>query len=150
MNLQDKINQDIKAAMLNKSSLELSVLRQLKNAFSNSALNGGNINAPISDLDGLSIIRKQIKQRQDSIAAFVSGNRQDLAENEKLEISVLEKYLPKSLDESRINAIVEMAINKVGATTQKQMGAVMKIALDLSEGRVDNKTLSQKIKEKLS
>ena len=136
--------------MLNKSSLELSVLRQLKNAFSNSALSGGNINAAIADLDGLAIIRKQIKQRQDSIAAFVSGNRQDLAENEKNEISVLEKYLPKSLDESEINAIVEMAISKVGATTQKQMGAVMKIALDLSEGRVDNKTLSQKIKEKLS
>lgn len=150
MNLQNKINQDIKAAMLNKSSLELSVLRQLKNAFSNSALSGGNINAAIADLDGLAIIRKQIKQRQDSIAAFVSGNRQDLAENEKNEISVLEKYLPKSLDESEINAIVEMAISKVGATTQKQMGAVMKIALDLSEGRVDNKTLSQKIKEKLS
>ena len=148
--LQNQINDDIKAAMLSKDSAALNVLRQLKNAISNFALSGGNINTQLSDLEVLGLIRKQIKQREDSIALFQQGGRLELASKEIAEIAILERYLPKALSDEEVDAIIQAIIAESGATTKKQMGQVMKLALEKCSGRVDNKTLSSKIGAKLS
>lgn len=150
MNLQTKINNELKAAMLSKNLVALNTLRGLKSAISNVALNSGNINADVSETEVLNVIRKQIKQRQDSIAAFSAANRNDLLEKEKLEISVLEPFLPQPLSDEEINTIIQQAITETGATSKKQMGQVIKKALELSNGRVDNKTISVKVGSILS
>ncbi len=147
--IQEQINNDILAAMRSQDGGKLTVLRSLKSALSNCALQGGNINRSLPDLEVLGIVRKQIKQREDSIEFFKKDNRVELEAKERAEIAVLDTYLPKALSDLEIDGIVADAIQSVGATTKKQMGQVMKIALETANGRVDNKTLSAKIGAKL-
>lgn len=143
------INYEIKAAMFTQNRVRLNALRALKNALSNAALQGGNINQELSETEIINVTRKQIKQRQDSIALFIQGGRDELAEKERVEIAVLEEFLPKSMDEAEIDLIIDAAMLQVQATTKRDMGKVMKIALERCAGRVDNKVLSAKIGAKL-
>lgn len=143
--LQERINNELKAAMLSKNTVALNTLRGLKSAISSAALNTGNINALMSDLDILTVVRKQVKQRQDSVAAFRAASRDDLVSKEESEIAVLESFLPKSLSESEVDEIIQSAIAETGATSKKQMGLVIKKAVELAAGRVDNKTISTKV-----
>lgn len=147
--LQDKINEHIKAAMFTLDKERLVVLRTLKTALSNAALQSGNINKPLDDLEVIATIRKQIKSREDSVRLFTEARRLELAEKEQWEISVLETYLPQPLTDEEINKIINSAINTVQATSKREMGKVMKLALEACGGRVDNKTLSAKIGAKL-
>lgn len=147
--LQNQINQDIKTAMFSQEREKLSVLRSLKTALSNTALQGGNINKSLDDLEVIATVRKQIKSREDSVKMFAEAGRTELVEKEKKEIGVLENYLPKALTESEVDAIIDDAILIVQATSKREMGKVMKLALEASGGRVDNKTLSTKISAKL-
>lgn len=150
MSLQTKINEELKAAMLSQNAVVLSTLRGLKSAISNAALNLGNIQAELSDLEILTVVRKQIKQREDSLAAFKAANRTDLADKESSEISILEAFLPKALTDAEIDQIIQSAITETGATSKKQMGLAIKRAVELAAGRVDNKTISSKIGALLS
>jgi uncharacterized protein len=136
-------------AMRNKSTLKLNVLRSLKTAMTNISLQKGNINESLSQSDCIALIRKLISQRQDSIAQFQKANRTDLIEIEQKEIEILQEFLPEELSEEQINNIVQQAIQDTQATTKKDMGKAIKRALELAEGRVDNKTISQKIGERL-
>lgn len=147
--ITQKLNNDIISAMKNKEATTLGVLRQIKNAISNAALNSGNVGNNVNDLEVISIIRKQIAQRQDSIAQFQKGGRSDLVDNEQKEIAVLEKYLPDAMSEDQIKDLINQAILDTGAQTKKDMGKAIKRAVELSNGRVDNKTISQKIGELL-
>jgi uncharacterized protein YqeY len=104
----------------------------------------------LSDPDAIAVIRKQVKQRLDSIESFQKGGRPELAEKEKREIEVLNEYLPKALSESEIIDLVQSAIAEAGATSKAQLGAVMKVATQKAEGRVDGKTLSQAVQKALS
>lgn len=141
------IDQDLQQAIRSKDALTTSVLRGVKAACANFALTKGNIQTQLSDVEVLGIIRKQIKQRQDSIAAFSA--RPDLIAKEESELKILQKYLPAQLTDDQINEIVELALLKTGATSKKEMGAVMKEATKISNGRVDGKTLSAKIGARL-
>lgn len=138
------IDEELKQALKDKDSLKLSTLRRLKNTLSSYALScKGNIQAELSESEILSNIRKLIKQGQDSISSF--SGREDLIQKEQREIAILEKFLPLSLTNDEIDAIVASAILQSGAKSKKEMGAAMKIASSLAAGKVDGKTLSTKI-----
>lgn len=149
MSKQEKLNQDIIWAMKNKNGLVVDVLRSLKTALVNAALQTGNAGNALSDDVFMTTVRKQIKQREDSAEQFRKGNRLELAEKEEKEITVLSLYLPKQLTEVEVDAIVAQAISDSGATTKKDMGKAIKRAVELAAGGVDNKTLSTKIGSKL-
>jgi uncharacterized protein YqeY len=96
------IMEDLKAAMKAKDTVALSTLRGLKTALTNTAIESGNKDNIVDETTALALVRKQIKQRQDSIEQFLSANRPELAESEKAEISVLEKYLPAALSDAEV------------------------------------------------
>lgn len=133
-----------------KDMPRLNTLRMLKTAMKNAAIEKGGADAVLDDTESSAIIRKQVKQRQDSIEGFEKGGRPELAANEKAEIEILNTYLPKALSAEEVAAIVKDAIAESGATTRQQMGAVMKIASAKAAGRVDGKTLSSEVQKQLA
>ncbi|MCL4157335.1 UNVERIFIED_CONTAM: hypothetical protein GTU68_015892 [Idotea baltica] len=141
---------DLKEAMKAKDTVALSTLRALKTALTNAAIESGNKDNVVSDADALAIVRKQIKQRNDSIEQFETAGRAELAENEKAEITVLEKYLPAGLSAEEVSAIVADAVAESGASSRADMGKVMKIVQEKVAGRADGKTLSQEVMKHLS
>jgi len=149
MNLQQQIDEDIKSAMKAREAERLSVLRMLKAALKNAAIEKGGAAAELDDAEASAIVRKQVKQRQDSIEGFEKGNRPELAAKEKAEAEILAGYLPKALAESELEALVTDAIAEVGATSKAQMGAVMKIVQAKAAGRADGRTLSGLVARKL-
>jgi len=150
MSFQDQINQDIKAAMLARESAKLGVLRMLKTALMNSAIEKGGAGSMLEDTEALAIVRKEVKKRQDSIEAFEKGGRPEMAATEKAEIEVLSAYLPKSLSAEELAALVQSAIAETGATTRKEMGAVIKLVTEKAAGRADGRTISAEVQKHLA
>src|SRR5262245_55534160 len=128
MSFQAKIDQDLKEAMKAKQAERLAVIRMLKSALKNLAIEKGGIDFVLDDLTALSVVRKELKKRQDSIEGFEKGNRPDLAAKEKAEAEILSGYLPQPLTPDEVTALVKEAITEAGATSKAQMGAVMKLA----------------------
>jgi uncharacterized protein YqeY len=149
MSLQQQIDTDIKEAMKAKQADRLGVLRMLKAALKNVAIEKGGADAVLTDEEASAVIRKQVKQRQDSIEGFEKGGRPELAAKEKAEIEVLAAYLPKQLSAEELTALVKEAIAEAGATSKAQMGAVMKVASAKAAGRVDGKALNQEVQKQL-
>ena len=149
-NTATQISEDIKTAMRAKDSVALNSLRALKSALTNAAIEKGGLGTELDPPEILAVIRKQIKQRQDSIEQFEKAGRSELAENEKAEIVILSKYLPAALSAEQIDAIVAQAISDTGATSKADMGKAMKRAQELSEGRADGKLLSAAVMKSLS
>lgn len=147
MTLQNQITENIKNSMKSGDNLKLNVFRALKNAISNAALQSGNIQAEINDSVALSIVRKQISQREDSMNQFIAGNRTELAEKEKAEIEVLKTLLPPELSEEDLNSFIQKAIAEIGATSKKDFGKVLKRVGEMTNNAVDNKTLSNKLSQ---
>jgi uncharacterized protein YqeY len=149
-NTADQISEDIKTAMRAKDSTALNALRALKTALTNAAIEKGGLGSILDEPEILAVVRKQIKQRLDSIEQFEKAGRAELAENEKTEIAILSKYLPAALTEAQIQDIVAQAIQETGAASKADMGKVMKRAQELSEGRADGKTLSSVVMSRLA
>jgi uncharacterized protein len=149
MTIQEEIDGDLKDAMRARDAARLSVLRMVKSALMNAAIEKIGAAGVLSDFEAVAVIRKQVKQRLDSIQSFETGGRPELAAKERKEIEFLTAYLPKPLGENEIQQIVKDAIAQIGATSKAQMGAVMKIAAEKAEGRVDGKTLSQAVQKAL-
>lgn len=141
---------DLKDAMKARDTVALTTLRALKTALTNAAIESGNKDNVVSDADALALVRKQIKQRNDSIEQFESAGRAELADNEKAEIVVLEKYLPAALSAEEVSSIVADAISETGASSRADMGKVMKIVQEKVAGRADGKALSQEVMKHLS
>lgn len=150
MTLQAQVDNDIKDAMRAKDMPKLNTLRMLKAALKNASIEKGGADAVLDDPEAMVVIRKQIKQRQDSIEGFEKGGRPELAANEKAEIEILSAYLPQALSAEEVTNIVKEAVAEAGATTKQQMGAVMKIASAKAAGRVDGKTLSGEVQKQLA
>ena len=140
--LSSQILADLKEAMKSKDSSKLTVLRALKSAISYATIEKHGADGVLPEADAIAVVRTQIKQRQDSADKFAEAGREDLEQNERAEIAVLEAYLPAALDEAAVGALIDEAIAEVGATSKKDMGAVMKVLQAKAAGRVDNKTLS--------
>src|ERR1700749_345430 len=150
MSLQKRIDEDLKDAMRATDAARLSVLRLLKAALKNAAIEKVGAEGELNDADAIVVIRKQVKQRQDSIESFEKGDRADLAEKEKDEIAVLNNYLPQSISAEELQRIVAETIAEVGATSRAQMGGVMKALQSKVAGRADGKTLSTEVQRQLS
>jgi uncharacterized protein YqeY len=149
MTLQDKIDHDLREAMRAKEAERLSVLRMMKSALMNAAIEKHGAGGKLDDSDAIAVIRKQVKQRQDSITGFELGGRMELAEKEKREIQFISQYLPPPLSDAEIARLVDEAIAAGQATSKAQLGQVMKIATEKAGGRVDGKTLSLAVQRAL-
>ncbi|MEY2563932.1 MAG: uncharacterized protein QOH88_2125 [Verrucomicrobiota bacterium] len=150
MTLSERIDSDLKDAMRAKDAAKLGVLRMLKSALRYSAIEKAGAEAQLDDVEAAQVIRKQVKQRQDSIEQFEKGGRPELAAKEKEELALLNAYLPQGLSADELAKIVRETIAEVGATSKAQMGAVMKAVQAKVAGRADGKTLSQEVQRQLS
>jgi uncharacterized protein YqeY len=149
MTLQEKIDSDLKEAMRAKEAERLSVLRMVKSAIMNAAIEKHGAGGKLADSDAIVVLRKQVKQRQDSVAGFEKGGRPELAEKERREIRVLSEYLPQPLTAEEVASIVQSAIAETGASSKAQMGQVMKIVNEKAAGRADGRTLSEAVQKAL-
>jgi uncharacterized protein len=150
MTLQSQVDNDFKEAMRARDTMRLNTLRMLKSAIKNAAIEKGGAESILDDAEASAVIRKQIKQRQDSVEGFEKGGRPELAARERAEIGILSAYLPKALSAEAVIALAREAIAEAGATSRQQMGAVMKIATAKAAGRADGKTLSAAVQKLLS
>ena len=146
--LEEKITEDYKQAMKDRDAAKvatLSFLRsQLKYAMIEKKID------KLNDADTIAVIKKQVKQRQDSIAQFEKGGRKDLVDKEKLELAILKSYLPPEMSEDELKSIIENAIKESSANGIKDMGKVMKVLLPQVSGKADNAVVSNLVKERLS
>jgi hypothetical protein len=149
MTFQDRIDSDLKEAMKAKEAQRLGVIRMLKSALKNAAIEKHGVSGQLDDAEAMAVVRRQVKQRQDSIEGSEKGNRPDLAQKEKEEFEILSQYLPKQLGPEDVAKLVTEAIAEAGATSKAQMGAVMKIAQGKAAGRADGKALSQEVQRQL-
>jgi len=148
MSLKDQIIADMTAAMKAKDVARTSTLRMLKAAMVNREIEKG---GELDDEELSKLLRSQVKQRRDSVEQYQKGGRQDLAEKETAEIAVIEGYLPQAAAAEEIEQAVAAAIAETGATSMKEMGAVMKAAMVLLAGKnPDGRTVSETVKKKLA
>ena len=150
MKLQERIDSDFKEAMRARDTTKLGVLRMLKSALKYAAIAKSGAEAELSDAEAAQVIRKQARQRQDSIESFEKGGRAELANKEKEELSILNAYLPQAMSGDELAKVVRETIAEVGATSKAQMGAVMKALQAKVAGRADGKILSQEVLKQLS
>ncbi len=150
MTIAEQIDADLKAAMKAKEAEKLQVLRAVKSAIKSYAIDKGGPETELSEVDVIGIIRKQIKQREDSIAGYEKGGRPELAAKEQAEIEMLQVYLPKPLSAKELEKEVKAAIKETGASSQKEMGQVVKLLRERIGDRVDGKTLSEEVKKQLA
>src|SRR5438105_4530694 len=150
MALQKRIDEDLIAAMRAKDSARLGVLRMLKAALQNAAIEKAGAESELEDSEATAVIRKQVKQRQDSIASFERGGRSELAEKERDEMAVLSNYLPQAMSGEELKRIVAETIAETGATSRAQMGVVMKMLQQKVAGRAEGKTLSMEVQRQLA
>jgi uncharacterized protein YqeY len=145
-----RITEDMKTAMKAKDTVALNVVRALKSAIKYAAIEKHGADGDLDDAEALVVVRREIKKRQDSISQFETAGRTDLADNEKAEVAVLEKYLPAAMSEADLIKLVEDAIAETGAASKKDMGKVMKLVQERSEGRADNKLISTEVSKWLN
>jgi len=146
--LIEKLAADLKQSMLAKDAARTATLRMLKSAIEYYKIEKKQ--ETLTDADVTSVIKKQIKQRQDSIESFTKGGRTDLVTNEQAELAVLKTYLPDELSPAEVEAIVKAVIVEVGATTKNDMGKVMKAVQAKTAGRADNRLVSQLVAASLA
>src|SRR5262252_6311090 len=149
MTLQERIDDDLKEAMRAKDSTKLGVLRMLKSALKYAAIAKSGAEAELNEAEAAQVIRKQARQRQDSIESFEKAGRAELAEKEKGELAILNGYLPQPMSADDISKLVREAIAEIGATSRAQMGVVMKALQAKVAGRVDGKALSAEVQKQL-
>jgi uncharacterized protein YqeY len=150
MTLSQRIDSDLKEAMRAKDTTKLGVLRMLKSASKYAAIEKSGAEAELNDTEAAQVIRKQAKQRQDSIESFDKGGRAELADKEREELSILNAYLPQAMSAEEVAKVVRETIAELGVTSKAQMGAVMKALQVKVAGRVDGKTLSAEVQNQLS
>ena len=147
MSLKAQITEDMKTAMRAKDSVRLGAIRLLLAAIKQREVDE---RIELTDADVISVIEKMLKQRRDSIAAFESAKRTDLADIEKFEVTVLQTYMPKQMSEAEISAIVDQVIADSGAQGAKDMGKVVGLVKPLVAGMADMGKVSGLIKARLS
>jgi len=149
MTLVEKINADLKAAMLAKDEVGLRGIRAIKAAILMAQTETG-ASKDLTPEKEIAILQKLVKQRKDSITIFEQQNRTDLADKEKEEVAVIEKYLPAQMSEVEIEAMVKEIITSTGAAGMKDMGKVMGAASKSMAGKADGTLISQIVKKLLA
>ncbi len=146
MSLQERLVEDLHKAMRQQDELRRSTLRLLRAAIQNEEIAQGK---PLDDAAVLAVLSRQARQRQESIEAYRSGNRPDLAEREEAELALLREYLPEPLSHERLVELVGEVIKDVGATGPKEMGKVMSRLMPQVRGRAEGAEVSRIVTELL-
>ncbi len=147
MSLKQRITSDMTAAMKAKDASRLSTLRMVKAAVQNREIEKG---GELSEEELTKALQSLVKQRRDSVEQYEKAGRAELAEKERAEIAVIEEYLPRAASREEVEAAVAAAIEETGATSMKEMGAVMKAAQARLAGRnADGRTVSEVVRAKL-
>ena len=148
MSLLDTLNQDLKTAMKAGDEPAKRALRGVKAAITRAEKDKGN--QPLTDDEIIAVLRKQAKQRQDSIDAYRQAGRQDLVQEEEAELAVIERYLPQLMGEDAIREIAQQVIAEVGATGPRDMGKVMGRLMAQLKGKADGRLVNQIVRDLLS
>lgn len=147
MSLSERIQIDLTAAMKARDELRTSVLRMVKSALKNKEVEKMK---PLDDTEAVQLLQSLVKQRRESVEQFSQGGRADLAERESREIAIIESYLPAAPTIEEMDAAITAAIAESGATSAKQMGAVVKAARARLTGKtIDGKSLSDRVRARL-
>ena len=146
MSLQDKLLEDLKAAMRQHDETRVSTLRMLRSAISYAEIDK---RGPLDDAGVLSVIEKDAKRHRESIEAFQKGNRPELAAKEEAELAILMTYLPKQMAREEIVAAARETIAQVGAKSRADMGKVMSVLAPRLKGQADGRLVSQIVQELL-
>lgn len=147
MTFTERINADIKAAMLAKEKEKLAAIRDIKSKLMLEATSGS---GEVSEEAAMKIVMKLHKQRMDTYAIYKEQNREDLAQDELAQAQIIEAYLPKMLSDDEIREEVKAAITQTGASGPQEMGKVMGILTSKLAGKADGKVISTLVKEELS
>jgi uncharacterized protein YqeY len=145
-----QISEDLKNAMRAKDTVALNVIRNLKSALKYAAIEKLGADGELDDTDALAVVRKEIKKLNDSVEGAEKAGRPDAAADAKAEIAVLQKYLPAAMSADDLAALVEAVIAELGATSKKEMGAVMKALQERVAGRADSKSISTEVAKRLA
>lgn len=150
MNLKEKIKEDLVASMKEKNAEKSSVLRMLITGIGNKeiSLRKGD-RKELDDSQVVEVVLSEVKKRNDSIEAFTQGNREDLAEKERQEIKILEKYLPEQLGEEEVEKIVREVVDLIGAASQNDFGRVMGQVMAKLKGKASGNMISATVKKVL-
>lgn len=147
MSLKDRLMADMKTAMKARQKEKLTVIRSMRSAIRQAEIDG---KTELNDDGVISIISKELKMRQDSLAEFQKGGRDDLVAKTKEEIAVIMPYLPEQLSEDAIKALVKDAVTKTGASSPKDMGKIMKLLMPEVKGKADGKLVNSIVREMLN
>ncbi len=146
MSLRNQIPEDLKDALRNRKSLELSVLRMLQSSIKNKEID---IKGELNDEQVIQVVSSEIKKRRDAADEFSKVEREDAADKEKEEIDILMKYMPQQMSEDEISSIVVSAINESSAQGMKDLGQVMKIVMPKLKGKADGKVINSIVRTEL-
>jgi uncharacterized protein YqeY len=146
MSLTEQIQRDTKEAMKSRDRTRVAALRMLSSALKNAEIEAGQ---PLEEEDQQAVLRRQLKQREESADAFRKAGRQEPAEREAAEAEIVRAYLPAPMSEEELEQIVDRAIQETGASSMKDMGAVMGRAMALAEGRAEGRQLSALVRSRL-
>ena len=145
--LKTRINDDVKAAMRSKDKERLATLRLLTAAIKQKEVDE---RIELNDDQIITVLEKMLKQRKDSIEQYEKAGRDELAEAERKEVTILQEYMPEQLSDAEIDALIDEAINATGASAMKDMGKVMGMLKPKLAGKADMGAVSGKIKAKLA
>ncbi len=146
MTTRDQIQQDTKAAMKERDKTRVGALRMLVAALKNAEIEAGR---PLTEQEEQTILRRQLKQREESAEAFRRAGREERAASESAEAEIVRTYLPEPLSQGELEQIIDRAVDETGAKGMKDMGTLMNRAMELSEGRAEGRTLSALARSRL-
>lgn len=147
MSLTEQLQSDMKAAMRGGDTERRDTLRMAMAAVQNAAKDK---RAPLSDEETIEVLTREVKKRRESIAAYESAGRSDLAAREQAEVDILTPYLPEQLSEEEVQALVRQAVASTGATSTRDMGRVMSQLMPNVKGRADGKLVSRLVNQELA
>lgn len=147
--LKNKLQEDLKSAMLSKEEEKLSVIRMLKSSIQYFEIQKG-AGHEATDDEIIEVIGREVKKRKESIEMYEKGGRQELADKEKSELKILQTYLPEQLSEEDVRKFVEEAITQTGSTQMSDMGKVMGALMPKVKGKADGNLISALVREKLT
>jgi uncharacterized protein YqeY len=151
MSLKDQIGEDIKSAMKAKDKIRLETVRSIKKVLLEKEIElRGKGKDTLAPEDEIEILVQQAKQRRDSIEQYLQAGRADLADKEKTELDIIETYLPAQISDAELEEIISNIITKLGATTAKDLGKVMGVAMKELKGKADGKKIQELVKSKLN
>ncbi len=146
MSLKQQLSEDMKTAMRSGDKPRLGVIRLALAAIKQREVDE---RIELDDAQVLAVLEKMLKQRRDSVAQYEAASREDLAEQERFEIGIIDTYLPEPLAEDELDAMIEAAISETGAESMRDMGKVMALLKERTAGRADMAAVSQRIKARL-